>query len=138
MGYILLISICTMLKIGKLFIIASYILAILFKNYFKRGQKCDGFLLNCMKVLLTVLCWKSLKSTLWVDFKIELSYWKPRERKEDFIYSLRNGSNFSWLSITQNPKRDEAIIWITHKLVQYNESSSFWMWFFMQVLRRRY
>ena len=28
-------------------------------------------------------------------------------------------------SITQNPKRGKAIIWITHKLVQGNESLSF-------------
>ena len=37
-GYILLISICAMLKIGKLPLIASYIFAIVFKNYFKGAK----------------------------------------------------------------------------------------------------
>ena len=37
-GYIVLISICPMLKIWKLPIIASYILAILLKNYFKGAK----------------------------------------------------------------------------------------------------
>ena len=44
-GYILLISICPMLNFGKLSIKASYILAILFKNYFK-GAKIWGLLLD--------------------------------------------------------------------------------------------
>ena len=56
-GYILLISICTMLKTQKTESIASSaIFANLFKNYF-RVQKYGGFLLNCTKISLTVLCW---------------------------------------------------------------------------------
>ena len=127
-GYILLISICPMLNFGKLSIKASYILAILFKNYFK-GAKIWWLLLNCTKTPLIVLCWKSWQSTLWVDFKLESVLLKARRKKIFFYNSLRNGSNYNWLSITQNPKKDEAIIWITHELVQDNDSLSFWMWF---------
>ena len=62
-GYILLISICPMLKTGKMQSIASSaILANLFKNYFV--QKCGGFFLNCTKISLIVLCWRSQQSTL--------------------------------------------------------------------------
>ena len=54
-GYILLISICPMLKIGKLHSIArSAILTNLFKNYLK-GAKIGGFLLNCKEIPLIVL-----------------------------------------------------------------------------------
>ena len=48
-GYILLISICTMLKAGQMQSIASSaILANLFKNYLV--QKYGGFFLNCTKI----------------------------------------------------------------------------------------
>ena len=52
-GYILLISICPVLKSGKMQSIASSAtLGNLFKNYFKlRVQKYGGFLLNCRKTL---------------------------------------------------------------------------------------
>ena len=40
-------------KVEKLPVIASYILAILFQNYFK-GQKYGGFLLSYAKSLLEV------------------------------------------------------------------------------------
>ena len=82
-GYILLISSCPMLRTGKLHIISSSAI-LLFKNYFKGGQKYDGFLLSCTKMPLIILCLKSQQSTLWVDFKIE-SYCKPAERKWNFI-----------------------------------------------------
>ena len=63
-GYILLISICPMLKARKMESIASSaIFANLFKNYF-RAQKYGGFLLNCTKISSTVLCWSSQQSTL--------------------------------------------------------------------------
>ena len=55
-GYILLISIWSMLKLKarKIKSIASSaIFANLFENYF-RVQKYGGFLLNCTKILLTV------------------------------------------------------------------------------------
>ena len=56
-GYILLISICPMLKTGKMQSIASSAtLANLSKNYFKGAKIYGGFLLNCTKVSLTVLC----------------------------------------------------------------------------------
>ena len=55
-GYILLISICPMLKVRKMKIIASSaILPNLFKNYFN-GEKYGGLLLNCTKISLTALC----------------------------------------------------------------------------------
>ena len=63
-GYILLISICPMLKAGKLqSITSSAILANLFKNYFE-GAKYGAFLLHCTKIALIVLCWKSQQSIL--------------------------------------------------------------------------
>ena len=65
-GYILLISICQMLKLTarKITSIASRaIFANLFENCF-RVQKYGGFLLNCTKILMTFLCWSSQQSTL--------------------------------------------------------------------------
>ena len=65
-GYILLISICPMLKAGKLHSIpTSDILAKIFKKYFK-GGKIWWFsaLVNCTKIPLVVLCWKSQQLTL--------------------------------------------------------------------------
>ena len=68
-GYILLISICPMLKARKIRSLASSaIFANLFENYFQ-VQKYGGFLLNCTKILLIVLC--SQQSTLSVHFKVE-------------------------------------------------------------------
>ena len=82
-GYILLISIYPMLKARKMKSIASSaIFANLFKNYF-RVQKYGGFLLNCTKISLTVLCWSSQQSTLWVDFKVE-SVLQSRGKKIKF------------------------------------------------------
>ena len=63
-GYILLISICPMLKATKMESIASSaIFANLFKNYFG-VQKYGGILLNCTKISLTVLCWSFQQSAL--------------------------------------------------------------------------
>ena len=63
-GYILLIFICPILRSRKMKSIASSaIFANLFKNYF-RVQKHGSFLLNCTKILLTVLCWSSQQSKL--------------------------------------------------------------------------
>ena len=65
-GYILLISICPMLKARKKKSIASSaIFANLkkFKNYLM-VQKHGSFLLNCTKILLTVLCRSSQQSKL--------------------------------------------------------------------------
>ena len=63
-GYILLIFICPMLKARKMKSIArSAIFTNLLKNYF-RVKKYDGFLLNCTKISLTVLCWSSQQSTV--------------------------------------------------------------------------
>ena len=84
-GYILLISICPMLKAGEMQSIASSaILANLFKNYFK-GAKIGGFLLNCKEIPLIVLCWKSQQSTLWVDFKVESILQSKRKKIKFYI-----------------------------------------------------
>ena len=59
-GYIMLLSICPMLKAGKLHSIASS--AKYLKSYLKitlRVQKYGGVLLNRAKIPLIVLCWKS-------------------------------------------------------------------------------
>ena len=58
-GYILLISICPMIKARKMKSMASSsIFANLFRNYF-RVQKYGGFLLSYTKISITVLCWSS-------------------------------------------------------------------------------
>ena len=65
-SYTLLISIRPMLKLKarKIESIASRaIFSNLLENYFS-VQKYGGFLLNCTKILLTVLCWRSQQSTL--------------------------------------------------------------------------
>ena len=63
-GYIMLISICPTLKARKMKTIASNsIFANLFKNYF-RVQTYGGFLVNCTKISLNVLCGSSQPSTL--------------------------------------------------------------------------
>ena len=62
-GYILLISVCPMLKAGKMQSIGVLYL----QTYLKialRVQKYSGFLLNCTKISLIVLCWSSQQSTL--------------------------------------------------------------------------
>ena len=82
-GYILLISIYPMINARKRKSMASSsIFANLFKNYF-RMQKYGGFLLNCTKISLTVLCWSSQQSTLWKDFKLE-SVLQSRRKKMKF------------------------------------------------------
>ena len=60
MGYILLISTCSMneVKVGKLPIIASYTCNFT-SQLLQEGQTYGGFLLNCAKISLIVLCWKS-------------------------------------------------------------------------------
>ena len=54
--YILFISICPMLKERKIKNVASStLIADLSKNYFFGVQKYGGFLVNCIKISLTVL-----------------------------------------------------------------------------------
>ena len=80
---ILLIPICPMLKTGKLHI---WLLVLYLQIYLKitlRVQKYGGFLLNCTKIQLIVLCWKLQQSTLWLDFKVE-SVLQPRRKKLKF------------------------------------------------------
>ena len=57
----ILVSSYSMLKVGKLPIIAIAILAILFKNYFKGAKIWWLFaqLYRVTKIPLIVLCWKS-------------------------------------------------------------------------------
>ena len=76
-----------MLKAGKLHIIASCaaILAILSITS-KGGQKYGGFLFNCTKNPLIVLCWKSQQSTMWVYFKIESVLQAKRKKIKFFQY----------------------------------------------------
>ena len=64
-GYILLISICPMLKQEKwkVYLANSAIFASWCKNYF-RVEKYGGFLLNYTKISLTVSCWSSQQLTL--------------------------------------------------------------------------
>ena len=59
--YILLISICPMLKAGKMKSIA--ILANLFKSFF-RGAKIWWLFVQLYKISLTGLCWSSQQSAL--------------------------------------------------------------------------
>ena len=74
-----------MLKAGKLHSIASSaILENLFKNY--SLQKYGGFLLNCTKIPLIVLCWKSQQSTLLVDFEVESVLQSRRKKITFYIY----------------------------------------------------
>ena len=65
-------------------IASSAVFANLFKNYF-RVQKYGGFLLNCTKISLIVLCSSSQQSTLWINFKVESVLQSPGERKWNFI-----------------------------------------------------
>ena len=86
-SYILLISICPILKARKIKSIArSAIFTNLFKNYFK-VQKYDGFLLNCTKISLTDLCWSFQQLTLSVVFKVE-SVLQSR-KKNEILYIAR-------------------------------------------------
>ena len=97
-------------------------------------------MLNCTKIPLILLYWKSPQSTLWVDFKIESVLQASRKKIKFCIYITsywRNGSSYSWLLITQIPKRDKVIIRIKHKFVQGNERSSYQMWFFISFAQKR-
>ena len=79
-GYILLISICPVLN-------KDWKKAVLYLQiYLKitlRVQKYGGFLLNCTKISLTVLCWSSQQPTLRVDFEVE-SVLQSRRKKIKF------------------------------------------------------
>ena len=91
-GYILLISICPMLKPRKMKqysqhkenvqLAVLYIFANLFKNYF-RVQKYGGFLLNYTKILLTVLCWVS-RSTVDTEQILKQNLLQSRRKKMKF------------------------------------------------------
>ena len=82
-GYILLISVCPMLKVRNMKSMASSsIFADLLKSYF-RMQKYGGFLLNCTKISLTVLCWSYQQSTLRIDFTLE-SVLESKRKKMKF------------------------------------------------------
>ena len=76
-----------------------------------------------------LFCVGNLGIRHWVNFKTESVLLKARRKNIKFYISLRNEweqlQSDSWLSVFQDPKRNEAIIWITHKLVQDNESLSF-------------
>ena len=117
-----------MLKAGKLQSIAnSAIMANLFENFFKlRVQKYGGFLLNCTKIPLIVLCWNSQQSRLSrICIKIQ-----EKENKSPYIAAswLANEKKWEQLKSTlhnSNLKRDKAIIRMKHKFVQGNESSSY-------------
>ena len=54
-----------------------------------RGRTCGGCFFNCTKNTLIVLCWKSQKSELSVDFKIE-SVFQARRKKIKFYIYLAN------------------------------------------------
>ena len=83
-GYILLISSSPMLKTREMQSIASAGLYLQISlKITLRAQKYGGFLLNCTKISLTVLCWSSQQSTLWVDFKVE-SVLQSRRKKMKF------------------------------------------------------
>ena len=78
-SYILLISICPMLKIGKL-----AILAILFKNYFKGGKNMVTFYSTVQK-FHWLFC---VGSRHWVDFKIESVLSNAKIKKIKFYILL--------------------------------------------------
>ena len=118
---------------------ASYTCNFIWKLLTIRGKKYGGFLLNCTKIPLIVLCWKSWQSTLWEDSKIESVGVLLKVRRKKILYNIaywRNEINHSWLLITQNLMRNKVIIWITHKFLQDNESSIFWMWFCIGFAQR--
>ena len=50
-------------------------------------QKYGDFLLNCKKIPLIVLCWKSQQSTLWVDFKIKSVLHASQEKEDQILYT---------------------------------------------------
>ena len=65
-GYILVSSICPMLKAGKLQSIASSaILAILFENYFKRQKYAMGAFCSTVQKFHLLFCVGSLNSHHW-------------------------------------------------------------------------
>ena len=49
------------------------------------GERYGGFLLNCTKIPLIVLCWKSRQSTLLVDFEIESVFQAGRKKIKFYI-----------------------------------------------------
>ena len=105
-SHILLIFICPMFKAGKLHSIASCaILAISFKNYFKGAKIWWPF---SERYKNSTDCFVMEVSTV----------------NAVSTYLLKKWEQYSLLSMTQNPKRDKAIIRIKHKDVQRNESSS--------------
>ena len=82
--YILLIYICPMLKAGKVHTIACCaILAILFKNYFNMVSFC-----SIVQKFDWLLSWKSRKSTLLVNFKIEYVLRAKRKIIESSSYQM--------------------------------------------------
>ena len=84
-GYILLISICS--KAGKLHSIAGSAMHLQsYLNITLRVQKYGGFLLNCTKIPLIVLCWKSQQSTLRADFKVESVLQSRRKKIKFYIW----------------------------------------------------
>ena len=117
-GYILLLSICPMLKAGKLHSIASS--AKYLESYLKitlRVQKYGGVLLNCTKIPL-IFCVGSFntQSALWVDFKVESVLQSRRKKIKFYIYLpsyLANEKKWEQLQLTldnSDLKMDKAII----------------------------
>ena len=58
-GYILLISICSMLKAGNCKVWLAVLYLQVYLKITLRVQKYGGFLLNYTKIPLIALCWKS-------------------------------------------------------------------------------
>ena len=127
--YILLISISHLsdLKIWKIIYLATYILAILFKNYFK-GAKIVWLFAQLYKNSTDYFVLKVLTVDIVSRFQNRICIIES-QKKENKILQLitqeMGGVTTVEFSISQNLKRDKAIIQITQKLVQDNESSSF-------------
>ena len=113
--YILLISICLMLKIGKLPRQSSYILAILFKSYFK-GAKIWWLFAQLYQNSTDCFVLEVMKVDTMRRFQNRICINESQEKKNKILYKLKKWELLQLLSITQNPKRYEAITWITHKL----------------------
>ena len=91
-GYIPLISIFAMLKIGKLPIIANYMQFYL--KYISRRQKYGGFLLNCTKNPTDCFVLEVLTDDTASRFQNRILL-NARRKKIKFYNSLiRNGSNY--------------------------------------------
>ena len=127
--YILLISISHLsdLNIWKIIYLATYILAILFKNYFK-GAKIVWLFAQLYKNSTDYFVLKVLTVDIESRFQNRICIIES-QKKENKILQLitqeMGGVTTVEFSISQNLKRDKAIIQITQKLVQDNESSSF-------------